>query len=33
MNVPAGVERISLPGTTLIPGLMDLHSHVLLHPL
>jgi imidazolonepropionase-like amidohydrolase len=32
MNIPAGAERISLPGTTLIPGLMDLHSHVLLHP-
>ncbi|RFP16334.1 MULTISPECIES: amidohydrolase family protein [unclassified Duganella] len=32
MNVPAGVERIRLPGATLIPGLMDLHSHVLLHP-
>ena len=32
MNIPAGAERIGLPGTTLIPGLMDLHSHVLLHP-
>ncbi|MBV6322556.1 metal-dependent hydrolase family protein [Duganella violaceipulchra] len=32
MNVPAGAERIRLPGATLIPGLMDLHSHVLLHP-
>jgi imidazolonepropionase-like amidohydrolase len=32
MNIPAGAERISLPGATLIPGLMDLHSHVLLHP-
>ncbi|WP_371869750.1 metal-dependent hydrolase family protein [Duganella flavida] len=32
MNIPAGTERISLPDTTLIPGLMDLHSHVLLHP-
>jgi imidazolonepropionase-like amidohydrolase len=29
---PADAERISLPGKTLIPGLMDLHSHVLLHP-
>src|SRR5476649_1843477 len=29
---PDGVERIALPGKTLIPGLMDLHSHVLLHP-
>jgi imidazolonepropionase-like amidohydrolase len=30
--VPAGAERIPLPGTTLLPGLSDLHSHVLLHP-
>jgi imidazolonepropionase-like amidohydrolase len=29
---PADAERINLPGKTLIPGLMDLHSHVLLHP-
>ena len=27
-----GAERIALPGKTLIPGLIDLHSHVLLHP-
>jgi imidazolonepropionase-like amidohydrolase len=32
MAVPPGAERIALPGRTLIPGLMDLHSHVLLHP-
>jgi imidazolonepropionase-like amidohydrolase len=32
INAPADAERISLPGKTLIPGLMDLHSHVLLHP-
>ncbi len=32
MTIPAGTERIAMPGTTLIPGLMDLHSHVLLHP-
>jgi imidazolonepropionase-like amidohydrolase len=32
MNIPAGAERISLPDATLIPGLMDLHSHLLLHP-
>lgn len=32
ITVPAGAERIALPGKTLIPGLMDLHSHVLLHP-
>ena len=29
---PADAERIALPGKTLIPGLIDLHSHVLLHP-
>jgi imidazolonepropionase-like amidohydrolase len=32
INAPADAERISLPGKTLIPGLIDLHSHVLLHP-
>jgi imidazolonepropionase-like amidohydrolase len=32
LNVPVDAERISLPGKTLIPGLIDLHSHVLLHP-
>jgi imidazolonepropionase-like amidohydrolase len=32
MTVPDNVQRIALPGRTLIPGLMDLHSHVLLHP-
>jgi imidazolonepropionase-like amidohydrolase len=32
LSVPADAERISLPGKTLIPGLIDLHSHVLLHP-
>ena len=29
---PADAEVIDLPGQTLIPGLMDLHSHLLLHP-
>ncbi len=29
---PAGAETIALPGTTLLPGLMDLHSHLYLHP-
>jgi imidazolonepropionase-like amidohydrolase len=28
----ADAEQISLPGATLLPGLSDLHSHVLLHP-
>jgi imidazolonepropionase-like amidohydrolase len=32
LNAPADAERITLSGKTLIPGLMDLHSHVLLHP-
>jgi imidazolonepropionase-like amidohydrolase len=32
ISAPADAERINLPGKTLIPGLMDLHSHVLLHP-
>jgi imidazolonepropionase-like amidohydrolase len=27
-----GAERVDLPGTTLLPGMSDLHSHVLLHP-
>ena len=30
--VPAGSEVVELPGATLLPGLMDLHSHLLLHP-
>ncbi len=29
---PTGAEVVSLPGTTLIPGLIELHSHLLLHP-
>jgi imidazolonepropionase-like amidohydrolase len=29
---PAGAERVSLSDATLIAGLMDLHSHLLLHP-
>ncbi|WP_373064845.1 amidohydrolase family protein [Gemmatimonas sp.] len=32
ISVPADAERIALPGTTLMPGMSDLHSHVLLHP-
>jgi imidazolonepropionase-like amidohydrolase len=28
----AGAEVVALPGATLIPGLMDLHSHLFLHP-
>ena len=29
---PADAETIELPGMTLLPGLIDLHSHVLLYP-
>jgi imidazolonepropionase-like amidohydrolase len=32
VGVPAGAELIDLPGTTLLPGLMDIHSHLFLHP-
>ena len=30
--VPQGAATIDLPGTTLIPGLIEGHSHLLLHP-
>ena len=30
--VPAAARRIALPGTTLLPGLIEGHSHLLLHP-
>lgn len=30
--VPPKARVIALPGTTLIPGLIDLHSHLFLHP-
>jgi imidazolonepropionase-like amidohydrolase len=30
--VPAGAARIALPGATLLPGLIEGHSHLLLHP-
>jgi imidazolonepropionase-like amidohydrolase len=30
--VPAGAERITLAGTTLMPGLIEGHSHLFLHP-
>ena len=32
VQAPAGAEVIELPGATLLPGLMDIHSHLLLHP-
>jgi imidazolonepropionase-like amidohydrolase len=30
--IPAGAREIALPGSTLLPGLIDAHSHLLLHP-
>jgi imidazolonepropionase-like amidohydrolase len=32
LSVPADAERVALAGTTLMPGMIDLHSHILLHP-
>ncbi|PYQ62316.1 MAG: amidohydrolase, partial [Acidobacteria bacterium] len=32
LQAPAGVRRIDLQGLTLIPGLIEMHSHLLLHP-
>jgi imidazolonepropionase-like amidohydrolase len=32
ISAPVGTENIELPGMTLLPGLMDLHSHLFLHP-
>lgn len=32
ISAPAGAETIDLPGMTLLPGLMDIHSHIFLHP-
>ena len=32
VGTPAGATVIDLPGTTLLPGLIENHSHVLLHP-
>ncbi|MHB1329363.1 MAG: metal-dependent hydrolase family protein [Gemmatimonadales bacterium] len=31
-EIPAGATRISMPGLTLLPGLIEGHSHLLLHP-
>jgi imidazolonepropionase-like amidohydrolase len=32
VHAPAGAQVIELPGATLLPGLMDIHSHLFLHP-
>jgi len=32
VKVPVDATVLALPGTTLLPGLMDLHSHLFLHP-
>jgi len=32
IKTPADAKVIDLPGMTLLPGLIDAHSHVLLHP-
>ena len=32
VGAPDGARVIDLPGTTLMPGLIDAHSHILLHP-
>ena len=32
VSAPADATTISLPGTTLLPGLVEGHSHLLLHP-
>jgi imidazolonepropionase-like amidohydrolase len=32
VRAPSGATTIELPGMTLMPGMIDLHSHVLLHP-
>ena len=32
LRVPEGTMRLALPGTTLMPGLIEGHSHLFLHP-
>ncbi len=32
LKAPEGAKVVELPGTTLLPGLIDAHTHVLLHP-
>ena len=31
VKAPAGAQVIALPGLTLTPGLIEMHSHLLLH--
>jgi imidazolonepropionase-like amidohydrolase len=32
IKVPADARVVDMPGTTLLPGLIDAHSHIFLHP-
>lgn len=32
VKAPAGTRTLDLPGATLLPGLIDAHSHIFLHP-
>jgi imidazolonepropionase-like amidohydrolase len=32
VKAPADAKVVDLPGTTLMPGLIEAHSHILLHP-
>jgi imidazolonepropionase-like amidohydrolase len=32
VTAPPGTQTLLLPGTTLLPGLIDAHSHIFLHP-
>src|SRR5829696_4549048 len=32
VSAPSDAKTIALPGTTLLPGLIEGHSHLLLHP-
>src|SRR6516165_4764047 len=32
VNIPAGARVLTLTGMTLLPGLIDAHTHLLLHP-
>ena len=32
VQVPAGAQVVELPDATVLPGLIDAHSHLFLHP-